>query len=64
MTTPTNIPATPQPYVVMTAEQWNAFRWRIAIEVLSVFSGENATQVKQAVSILRATELTITTEWR
>lgn len=57
-------PTTPKLYIAMTFEDWVDFRWRIALEVLGIFTGANAEQAKAAVAILREADTKVTKEWR
>lgn len=59
-----NIAPTPKQVVQMDASAWTAFRWQIALDVLSVFTPENATQARHAVAILKEADDKVTYLWQ
>lgn len=58
--------STPQPYkvIIMRQDDWVAFRWQIAVDIINVIGPANADLVKQAVSNLRDADSKTTIEWR
>jgi hypothetical protein len=54
----------PKQVVILDATDWVAFRWSIALDVLSIFNADNIEAAKHAISVLKAADDKITIEWR